>query len=86
MTQKTINVPLFGEVAVTLRNDDGSWFVEGNLIDYAAEGTSQHDALERFTTGLTATAHEHIRKFGSTSRLWRREHASGVGVRKEGSR
>lgn len=45
------------------------WVAQALEIDYAAAGESPEDAKKRFEDGLCATIHEHLRVFGTLSRL-----------------
>src|SRR5262249_4918652 len=49
-----------------ITNDDGSWFVQGVEIDYAAEAESLDRAKAFFEDGIGATARRHLGAFGQT--------------------
>jgi hypothetical protein len=52
-----------------IANDDGSWFVQGLEIDYAAEAESLDGAKVRFEDGIAATARRHLGVFGHTQNM-----------------
>ncbi len=54
---------------VILAPDGGQWTAQAIEIDYAAGGTSEEDAKSRFESGLCATIHEHLARFGSLEHL-----------------
>jgi len=57
------------KLRVLVANDDGSWFVQGVEIDYAAEAESLDRAKALFEDGIRATARRHLGVFGQTTNM-----------------
>ena len=54
---------------VVIVQDGDQWFAQGLELDYAAAGTSPSDVKSRFENGLSATIREHLKVYGSVSRI-----------------
>lgn len=57
------------KLRVLITNDDGSWFLQGVEIDYAAEADSLDGAKACFKDGIGATARRHLGVFGQTNNM-----------------
>jgi hypothetical protein len=60
---------MIGNLRVVLVPDGGMWFAQGLEIDYAAQGTNIDDAKKCFESGLTSTVEQHLKVYGSISKL-----------------
>ncbi|MCI0562114.1 MAG: hypothetical protein MN733_26810 [Nitrososphaera sp.] len=58
-----------GNLSVLVSHEGDEWFAQGVEVDYGAAGDSLEDVQRRFESGLEATIHAHIDRFGTIERL-----------------
>jgi hypothetical protein len=65
---ETHGVILF-DLRVMITKEEGYWFAQCMEIDYAVDGESRKDVMDRFTNGLAQTIDLHLAEFGSLDKL-----------------
>ena len=65
---ETHNVILL-DLSVMITKEEGYWFAQCLEIDYAVDGESRKDVMDRFTAGLAETIDMHLSKFDSIDNL-----------------
>jgi hypothetical protein len=63
------NLVGIGNIRVFIVNEENSWFAQALEIDYAAQGKSLADVKKNFENGFVATIHEHLKVFGTITKL-----------------